>query len=112
MDCDLVTGEERKYSREDEEPASHVSCTVEMTNTTANYEVAVIDEIQMVKDFQRGWAWTRALLGLAAEEIHVCGEVERQNYLPIIYCLPTLVLSKGRCDRSCARNYAIDRRRR
>lgn len=37
-------------------------------------EVAVIDEIQMIKDPQRGWAWTRALLGLRAEEIHLCGE--------------------------------------
>jgi len=26
-------------------------------------EVAVIDEIQMIRDEQRGWAWTRALLG-------------------------------------------------
>lgn len=37
-------------------------------------EIAVIDEIQMIKDPQRGWAWTRALLGLRAEEIHLCGE--------------------------------------
>lgn len=37
-------------------------------------EVAIIDEIQMIKDQQRGWAWTRALLGLCAEEIHICGE--------------------------------------
>ena len=37
-------------------------------------QVAVIDEIQLVKDYQRGWAWTRALLGLQAQEIHVCGE--------------------------------------
>lgn len=37
-------------------------------------EVAVIDEIQMIKDPQRGWAWTRALLGLVADEIHICGE--------------------------------------
>jgi hypothetical protein len=29
----------------------------------------------MVKDYQRGWAWTRALLGVPAEEVHVCGEV-------------------------------------
>ena len=73
--CDLVTGEERKYANEDkEEPASHVSCTVEMTNCSQTYEVAVIDEIQMLKDPQRGWAWTRALLGVPAEEIHVCGE--------------------------------------
>lgn len=37
-------------------------------------KVAVIDEIQMLKDVSRGWAWTRALLGIVAEEIHVCGE--------------------------------------
>ncbi|KAJ4433012.1 RNA helicase [Periplaneta americana] len=37
-------------------------------------EVAIIDEIQMMRDSTRGWAWTRALLGLVAEEIHLCGE--------------------------------------
>jgi hypothetical protein len=37
-------------------------------------EVAVIDEIQLMRDPGRGWAWTRALLGVMAEEIHVCGE--------------------------------------
>lgn len=42
-------------------------------------EVAVIDEIQMIKDSQRGWAWTRALLGLVADEIHICGEAAAIN---------------------------------
>jgi ATP-dependent RNA helicase SUPV3L1/SUV3 len=37
-------------------------------------EVAIIDEIQQLRDPGRGWAWTRAFLGLIAEEIHVCGE--------------------------------------
>ena len=37
-------------------------------------EVAIIDEIQMLRDSSRGWAWTKALLGLNADEIHVCGE--------------------------------------
>lgn len=72
--CDLITGEERKFVQPNNNPANHVSCTVEMTNLNTPYEVAVIDEIQMMKDFGRGWAWTRALLGLTAEEIHVCGE--------------------------------------
>lgn len=36
--------------------------------------MAIIDEIQQLRDSGRGWAWTRALLGLIAEEIHVCGE--------------------------------------
>lgn len=30
--CDLVTGEERKYADEKDEPSKHVSCTVEMAN--------------------------------------------------------------------------------
>uniref|UniRef100_A0A8B9CYN6 ATP-dependent RNA helicase SUPV3L1, mitochondrial n=1 Tax=Anser brachyrhynchus TaxID=132585 RepID=A0A8B9CYN6_9AVES len=72
--CDLVTGEERVYANEDARQASHIACTIEMCSTNTPYEVAVIDEIQMIRDPARGWAWTRALLGLSAEEIHVCGE--------------------------------------
>ncbi|XP_064631088.1 ATP-dependent RNA helicase SUPV3L1, mitochondrial-like [Lineus longissimus] len=72
--CDLVTGEERRYAADEENPSNHVACTVEMASSVTPYEVAVIDEIQMIKDPQRGWAWTRALLGLCAKEIHVCGE--------------------------------------
>lgn len=40
-------------------------------------EVAVIDEYQMISDLHRGWAWTRALLGLQANEIHLCGDPSR-----------------------------------
>lgn len=72
--CDLVTGEERRFARPDGKPADHVACTVEMTNLSQPYEVCVIDEIQVIKDYQRGWAWTRAMLGVQAEEVHVCGE--------------------------------------
>ncbi|XP_053946950.1 ATP-dependent RNA helicase SUV3 homolog, mitochondrial [Anastrepha ludens] len=72
--CDLVTGEERKFGINEDTPASHVACTVEMTSVNTPYEVAVIDEIQQLRDPQRGWAWTRAFLGLIADEVHVCGE--------------------------------------
>ncbi|KAI8737937.1 ATP-dependent RNA helicase SUPV3L1, mitochondrial [Biomphalaria glabrata] len=72
--CDLVTGEERRYAHEDQTSSAHVACTVEMASLVTPYDVAVIDEIQMIKDQQRGWAWTRAVLGLYAREIHVCGE--------------------------------------
>ena len=37
-------------------------------------DVALIDEIQMLRCPDRGWAWTRALLGVPATEVHVCGE--------------------------------------
>ncbi|KYN34951.1 hypothetical protein ALC56_10919 [Trachymyrmex septentrionalis] len=72
--CDLLTGEERKYIKGYDNPASHLSCSVEMANLQSNYEVAVIDEIQLMRDVTRGWAWTRALLGIPADEIHLCGE--------------------------------------
>ncbi|XP_068443110.1 ATP-dependent RNA helicase SUPV3L1, mitochondrial [Clinocottus analis] len=72
--CDLVTGEERTFMDSDGRASSHVACTIEMCSVTTPYEVAVIDEIQMIRDPSRGWAWTRALLGLCAQEIHVCGE--------------------------------------
>lgn len=68
----LVTGQEKKLVPY----ASHVSCTVEMANINRRWDVAVIDEIQMIGDPQRGWAWTRAFFGLQASEIHVCGSGE------------------------------------
>lgn len=68
--CSLHTGQEKKYV-----PFSnHVACTVEMVSTDELYDVAVIDEIQMMADTYRGYAWTRALLGLKADEIHLCGD--------------------------------------
>ncbi|XP_007032513.2 PREDICTED: DExH-box ATP-dependent RNA helicase DExH18, mitochondrial [Theobroma cacao] len=68
--CSLHTGQEKKYV-----PFSnHVACTVEMVSTDELYDVAVIDEIQMMSDPYRGYAWTRALLGLKADEIHLCGD--------------------------------------
>lgn len=79
--CDLVTGEERRYANSDQSPSDHVSCTVEMSNVNQTYEVAIIDEIQMVRDPERGWAWTRALLGIPAEEIHLCGEKAAVNLI-------------------------------
>lgn len=73
--CDLVTGEEQKLVNDDGVTRSnHVSCTVEMVSVDDPVEVAVIDEIQMLRDPGRGWAWTRALLGIPANEIHICGE--------------------------------------
>uniref|UniRef100_M4BBS7 RNA helicase n=1 Tax=Hyaloperonospora arabidopsidis (strain Emoy2) TaxID=559515 RepID=M4BBS7_HYAAE len=68
----LVTGQEKKIMPH----STHVSCTVEMANINRPWDVAVIDEIQLIGDPQRGWAWTRALFGLQAKEIHVCGSGE------------------------------------
>ncbi|XP_038150558.1 ATP-dependent RNA helicase SUPV3L1, mitochondrial [Cyprinodon tularosa] len=79
--CDLVTGEERTFVEPEGRAAGHVACTIEMCSVNTPYEVAVIDEIQMIRDPSRGWAWTRALLGLCAEEIHVCGEAAAVDFI-------------------------------
>ena len=69
--CNLVTGEERRIH---DEMAGLESCTVEMLSLTKHYDVVVIDEIQMMGDPRRGAGWTNALLGVRANEIHLCGE--------------------------------------
>ncbi|KAI0314898.1 P-loop containing nucleoside triphosphate hydrolase protein [Amylostereum chailletii] len=75
--CNLFTGEERRLV----EGATVLSCTVEMCNPNIHYDVAVVDEIQMIADTDRGNAWTTAVLGLAASELHLCGE---ETAVPIV----------------------------
>ena len=67
-DCTLVTGEERRVV----EGAMLRSSTIEMLDFKQRYDVAVIDEAQMMTDDERGGAWTAAILGVRAKEIHVC----------------------------------------
>ena len=52
------------------EGARLTSCTTEMAGIDTRYDVAVVDEMQLIGSEDRGWAWTRALLGLPAKEIH------------------------------------------
>ncbi|MBP6621671.1 MAG: helicase [Alcaligenes sp.] len=68
--CNLVTGEERVMVP----GAQHTACTVEMMDPTMEVRVAVLDEIQMLQDEQRGWAWTAALVGAPARTLFVCGD--------------------------------------
>ncbi|KAK0735819.1 hypothetical protein B0T21DRAFT_368594 [Apiosordaria backusii] len=70
--CALVTGEEVRIP-EGVDRWFH-SCTVEMSPLNKPVDVAVIDEIQMIASEERGWAWTQAVLGLQAKELHLCGE--------------------------------------
>ncbi|KAI1353712.1 P-loop containing nucleoside triphosphate hydrolase protein [Xylaria sp. FL0043] len=70
--CALVTGEEQRVPKDVN--TYFISCTVEMTPLNHPVDVAVIDEIQMIGDAERGWAWTQAFLGVQAKELHLCGE--------------------------------------
>jgi ATP-dependent RNA helicase SUPV3L1/SUV3 len=73
----LFTGQEKRVIPF----ATHSAATVEIATMHEEYEVVVIDEIQMIADSHRGYAWSRALLGLRCKEIHVCGGMEA---IPII----------------------------
>lgn len=66
--CTMLTGEECIL----DEHARIVSSTIEMLEIDHVYDIAVIDEAQMVADEERGHSWTRAVLGVQAQEIHVC----------------------------------------
>lgn len=68
--CMLLTGEEVI----EVEGATHTSSTIEMARLQQEFACCVIDEIQMITDSSRGWAWTRALVNIMAPEIHVCGD--------------------------------------
>ncbi|WBW74259.1 mitochondrial ATP-dependent RNA helicase Rpm2 [Schizosaccharomyces osmophilus] len=74
--CNLITGEEIRKPYLNPQV---LSCTVEMCRTQNSFEVAVVDEIQMIADPDRGFAWTECLLGLNAKEIHLCGEESAVN---------------------------------
>lgn len=75
--CNLATGEEEINIEE----ASHICCTIEKLDLSEDYEVGIIDEIQMIDNDQRGAAWTRALLGLKSKEIHICGATNAKELI-------------------------------
>ena len=79
--CELRTGQE---VRTPEGGSEHTSCTVEMVSLRRAVEVGVVDEIQMLSHPERGWAWSRAVFGLPAQALHVCGS---DDALPLLEAL-------------------------
>ena len=75
--CSLLTGEERY----DMPGATFTASTIEMLDLQEEYAVAVIDEAQMLSDLDRGGAWTAAILGVCASEIHVCAAPSAEELL-------------------------------
>ncbi|CAF3640810.1 unnamed protein product [Fusarium graminearum] len=72
LPCALLTGEEVRVPSDTD--TYFTSCTVEMVPVNEQFDVAVIDEIQMIADEDRGQGWATALLGVQAKEVHLCGE--------------------------------------
>lgn len=78
---DLITGEEQKRQI----GSTHTSSTIEMCNTNKIIDCAVIDEIQMISDESRGWAWSQALVGVPAKHVVLVGSVECLPFvLPVL----------------------------
>ncbi|WP_455757315.1 helicase-related protein [Sulfurimonas sp.] len=69
IDSSLITGEEQILDDE----ATHISSTIEMLNFEVDVDVCVIDEVQMIDDRDRGWAWANAIIGAPAKEIIMTG---------------------------------------
>jgi len=65
----LITGEEEIIDEE----STHISSTIEMMNGAVDVDVCVIDEIQMIADRDRGWAWANALMGVPARKVILTG---------------------------------------
>ncbi len=75
--CSLLTGEEEISVVGSQITAS----TIEMVNLQTHYKVAVIDEGQMICDHERGGSWAAAILGICADEIHVCASLDAEELL-------------------------------
>jgi ATP-dependent RNA helicase SUPV3L1/SUV3 len=64
-----ITGEERDIR----EGADFVASTIEMMDTQREVDVVVIDEVQLLTDEERGWAWCQALVGAPARRVLMTG---------------------------------------
>lgn len=69
IECSMITGEERDIMNN----ASFVSSTVEMIDYSKEYDVAIIDEVQLINDPDRGHAWLDAIVGVNAKEVILVG---------------------------------------
>ncbi len=71
INSSLITGEEEIF----DEDSTHICSTIEMINFEMQTDVCIIDEIQMLEDDDRGWAWVNAILGAPASKVIMTGSV-------------------------------------
>lgn len=100
INCNLVTGEEIIPSIDDNGKISEItSGTIEMIPLFKKMDLCIIDEIQMIADDKRGEAWTNALLGVQANEIHLCGEESALELIKRIVAITGDSLQVNKYDR-------------
>lgn len=78
----MWTGEQKIETKNN----THTSCTIEMLDIHQHYDVAIIDEIQMINDNERGQYWMKALLSVNADTVYILGSQD-SKYLNIIFNL-------------------------
>ena len=76
----FLTGEERDIR----EGARFIASTIEMLDTHRVVDAAVIDEIQLLTDDNRGWAWCQALVGVPAKKVLMTGSPDA---IPLVRAL-------------------------
>jgi len=69
VSASLITGEEQLL----DEDATHISSTIEMLSFETEVDCCVIDEVQMIDDRDRGWAWANAIIGSPAKTVIMTG---------------------------------------
>lgn len=77
IECSMLTGEER----DEKEWATFVSSTVEMMDYTKEYDVAIIDEVQLINDPDRGHAWLEAIIGVNAKKVILVGSKDIESVI-------------------------------
>ncbi|WP_426954082.1 helicase-related protein [Muricoccus radiodurans] len=91
----LSTGEERIRVA----GSRHTAATVEMCPFTNPVDVAVIDEVQMLADPERGAAWTAAIMGVPARQVILLGAPDAAPMIRRIVALCGDPLEEVRLDR-------------
>jgi ATP-dependent RNA helicase SUPV3L1/SUV3 len=71
INSSLITGEEEIF----DEDSTHICSTIEMLNFELETDVCVIDEVQMLEDDDRGWAWVNAIIGAPSSKVIMTGSV-------------------------------------
>lgn len=73
--CSMITGEEK----DEKANATFVSSTVEMTDFQKEYDIAIIDEVQLLNDRERGHSWFEAIVGVNAKKVILVGSKDISN---------------------------------
>lgn len=95
IDASLITGEEQIIDDE----ATHISSTIEMLDFSADVDVCVIDEVQMLGDRDRGWAWANAIIGAPAKTVIMTGSDNAVNAVEQLAAYLGEPLEVIRCER-------------